>query len=165
MTVINRIKHLINFNSSASAATSVATSPYQFTGIGVTTLYATNASIGNTTPTTTVTTTASVSSVTLISSQLFLNGNVNIFQFTLNATAVATNTLCNFKLTLQNRTSNNTNTTDISGSLNGYNISLVPLNGFAVFAETTSSSKAIIKFVANGTTNQIIQGQLVYTSN
>jgi hypothetical protein len=164
MTVINRIKHLINFNSSASGATSVATSPYQFTGIGVTTLYATNVSIGNTTPTTTITTTASVSSVTIVSSQIFVNGNVNIFQFTLNATAATTSTLCSFKLTLQNRTNNNTNTTDIYGSLNGYNNSQVPLNGTTVFAET-SSPKAIIKFVSNGTTNQIIQGQLVYVSN
>jgi hypothetical protein len=164
MTVINRIKHLINFQSSASGANSVVTCPYQFTGIGVTTLYGTNVSIGNAAPTTSVTTTSSVTNVTLISSQLFLNGNVNLFQFTLNATAAATNTLCNFKLTLQNRTSTNTNLSDIYGSLNGYNSSLVPLNGITVYADTTST-KAIIKFVANGTTNQVIQGQLVYISN
>ena len=164
MSIVNRIKHLMSFSASASSATSVATSPYQFTGLGANTLFATNISIGNTTPTTTTTTSTSVTSITLISSQIFLNGIVNTFNFVVNTTAAATNSLCTFKMTLQNRTSINSNTFDIYGMLNGYNSNNTPLTGITVYADTSSSS-VVVKYVSNGTTNQIIQGQLVYLSN
>jgi hypothetical protein len=164
MSVINRIKHLMNFSASASGATSVATSPYQFTGIGTNSLFATTASIGNTTPITSTFTSASVVNITLLASQIFLNGTTNTFNFIVNTTAAATSSLCVFEMTLQNRTSTNTNTTDIYGMVNGYNGNNTPLTGITVYADTTSSN-VVVKYVSNGTTNQIIQGQLVYFSN
>lgn len=141
----------INFTNN-STGTSVSTSPYQFTTVGINSLYVNNLNTGTPSPSVVISGTGqvNVSSVTVVSRKLSIVNGASQMDVLFNVTPTSDSTYSAFQCTLNGRTTTNTSVNDIYGQVTGINASQTPLYGMSLYADTTSE-RAVVSFWPNGT--------------
>jgi len=161
---MEKVKHTISHVADASTSTSVGTSPYFFSGIGVESLFATNATIGQSSPTVTVgSTLTSVGSASVIKAVQVTNGTTTCLELVVSVTPTAGTATCVVSFVIPDRSSPHTNTYDFSGVVQGY-IGSTVLDGTVLYADT-SSNELLMTFTSVNTSPHILQAMIYYEMN
>jgi hypothetical protein len=124
--------------------------------------------LGTNVPTVTVSGTGlvNVSSVNVISKNCHVNNSIYFLQFVVQATPVASATVSQFQVTVQDRTSTNTSELDIYGTCQGYTTTggINLLTGTGIWA-STSSNRMVVQFTSNSTNLHTLQVTASYIAN